>query len=419
MLRSFVSRHRWFRRTLSARAQTEPQREQKSRLAEEAVASALAHHAATKAPVIGVRVPDPSRFLGSGEVDVMVVTERAVLLVEVKNYAGPIKMVNDDVCQAKLLDKGEASSILPKLNQKVANFQRMGVTMLQNPGVEAIGLVVLANEAAQPDETCLNHPQVATMATLDEKIEALLRPYPSLDSDELGGYHAMIREFGTWDCLSTQAGLIVNGDLMDASLPPGWDRRSVESIQVRPVGGWWVTLLRGPRIEVTVQGLDGESSTEVMKPGLTVTHSQPWNGKTTYPIEHFTTIRFGHRCPLHEDNKGRRVQSFPVLSDHIKKRDSGQTIPVMNPVDKITPASLFPPGTKTSGKIVKHLRDAGGHLTGILVSLVERELNGLLNRHEVSKIEGQFFDFFYKVGSTIEVEVVLNEGPGKIRLALC
>ena len=67
------------------------------------------------------------------------------------------------------------------------------------------------------------------------------------------------------------------GDLIDADLPEGWTRADHTTVEVAVEGGWFSTLLRGPRLNVTFHRRDGTTTTETMAPGLTVRHTQPWD----------------------------------------------------------------------------------------------------------------------------------------------
>ena len=48
-----------------------------------------------------VRIPDPNRNRGSGEIDVLALTERGFVLIECKNYRGKVVRHNGDIIQEK------------------------------------------------------------------------------------------------------------------------------------------------------------------------------------------------------------------------------------------------------------------------------------------------------------------------------
>ena len=88
----------------------------------------------------------------------------------------------------------------------------------------------------------------------------LLQSHPELHHSEIASVQTMAEMFGTWDTLETEAGLVVNGDIIDTDLPDGWTRKDL-SVDVQVFGGKWKTLLRGPKISVTLHRRDGTAET--------------------------------------------------------------------------------------------------------------------------------------------------------------
>ena len=43
----------------------------------------------------------------------------------------------------------------------------------------------------------------------------------------------MAEMFGTWDTLETEAGLVVNGDIIDTDLPDGWRARTSPALRLK------------------------------------------------------------------------------------------------------------------------------------------------------------------------------------------
>ncbi|MGB1579591.1 MAG: nuclease-related domain-containing protein, partial [Candidatus Poseidoniaceae archaeon] len=102
-----IARLRWWRSTKVARRERMAQREVRSWKAEHAVGAAAKRVSSTKHVHLAIRIPDPDRPRGSGEVDVIAITDRAVILLEVKNWGGDVLLQNNDLVQQRLLDKGE------------------------------------------------------------------------------------------------------------------------------------------------------------------------------------------------------------------------------------------------------------------------------------------------------------------------
>jgi hypothetical protein len=232
----------------------------------------------------------------------------------------------------------------------------------------------------------------------------------------------MAEMFGTWDTLETEAGLVVNGDMIDTDLPESWARKDLASIEVEILGGKWKTLFRGPKISVSLHRRDGTTNTIVTRPTLSIRHRQPWgksgiDGKGLYPLEHFSRIVFGHQNLVEVDDKGFRTMS--IASQHLDKlpRPSSNKQPAHESVRKEL-AKRYPVGTITSGAVQRHLKSDDGTVHGMLVSLVERELNCLLPDRVVREINVDMLDAFYAAGTVVEVKITENRGPGKIRAEL-
>ena len=63
-------------------------------------------------------------------VDVIAITDRAVILLEVKNWGGDVLLQNNDLVQQRLLDKGEPPKpVIEKLRAKVRMLQRCSLSI--------------------------------------------------------------------------------------------------------------------------------------------------------------------------------------------------------------------------------------------------------------------------------------------------
>ena len=163
--------------------------------------------ASTKHVHLAIRIPDPDRPRGSGEVDVIAITDRAVILLEVKNWGGDVLLQNNDLVQQRLLDKGEPPKpVIEKLRAKVRMLQRCSLSIDQIEMLEVLPIVVLANPKGNLSEEVLAHPEVSTVANLPAKIESLLATRKPASDDEIARQDAMLRRFGTWDVLTLTAG---------------------------------------------------------------------------------------------------------------------------------------------------------------------------------------------------------------------
>lgn len=402
-----VARLRWWRSTRAARRERMPQREVRSWKAEHAVGAAAKRVASTKHVHLAIRIPDPDRPRGSGEVDVIAITDRAVILLEVKNWGGDVLLQDNDLVQQRLLDKGEPPKpVIEKLRSKVKMLQRCSLSIDQIEMPEVLPIVVLANPKGNLSEEVLAHPEVSTVADLQAKIESLLDAREPASDEEIARQDAMLRRFGTWDVLTFDGGQRHTGDLIDADLPKAWSRADHTAVEVAVEGGWFPTLLRGPRLNVTFHRRDGTKSTETMAPGPTVRHTQPWDesgidGKGTYPIEHVRKVLFGNEA------KFRWEDVTPAPGGHGLDGE---------PNGGVDPLAEFEVGGTYTGTVVNHQGRKKGDFHGLLVALVERQVTGMVHISKMDGMSMDHIDTFYAVGKTIDVKVLSIRGPKKIDL---
>jgi len=413
----------WWNRTMEARSKTRHPREAMSMAAEMNVLEAAKNLPGVVSVHHAIRIPNPSMSLGSGEVDVLVVTNRACLVIEVKYYSGSISLIEGDLVQHQgSKPPKKPREILPLIERKANDLKRWGSSLFDNASLEVTHLVVLANPRAELQDAVSKHPHVATPKTLGAKVAYLLQCHPELDRSEIENVQTMVNMFGSWDTLTAPGGLVVIGDIIDTDLPEGWLRKELDEIRVEVVGGKWQTLFRGPKISVSLHRRDGTVKTMVTRPTLSLRHRQPWgksglDGKGLYPIEHFSRIVFGHENVVEVDQKGFRTMK--IASQHLEKiarppLEERST----HEVHRKALAANYPVGTITNGSVHRHLKGNDGTVHGMLVSLVERELNCLLPNSVVREIHVDLLDAFYAVGTVIEVKITENLGPGKIRAEL-
>ena len=97
-------------------------RELKAFSAEDGVADFAKSHPDVIDVFQGIRIIDPDRRRGAGEIDCIVVTNRGVIGIETKNWGWDIIKHNGDVAQKKLVDAGKYKPVLPHIPSKVKHL---------------------------------------------------------------------------------------------------------------------------------------------------------------------------------------------------------------------------------------------------------------------------------------------------------
>jgi hypothetical protein len=402
-----IARFAWWRSTRSARREHMPQREVRSWKAEHAVGAAAKLVKSTRHVHLAIRIPDPDRHRGSGEVDVIAITDRAVILLEVKNWGGDVHLQDNDLVQQRLLDKGEPPKpVIGKLRDKVRMLQRCSLSIDRIEMLEVLPIVVLANPNGNLSDEVLAHPEVSTVADLPAKIEALLATREPASDEEIARQDAMLRRFGTWDVLTFDGGQRHTGDFIDDDFPKGWTRADHSAVEIAVEGGLLSTLFRGPRLSVTFHRRDGSKVTENMTPGLTVRHTQPWDesgidGEGTYPIEHVRKVLFGNEAKF----RWEPVPPVPVGND-----------PDDDATKAADPLAAFEVGGTYTGTVVNHQGRKKDDFHGLLVALVERQVTGMVHISKMDGMSMDHIDMFYAVGKPIDVKILSIRGPKKIDL---
>ena len=391
----------WYDRAMMERAKTAAST---SWDAEELVHSHASSYRLAHSAFQNVRIPDPSstnrKHEVKGEVDVVLVTERGIALIEVKNWKDSIESFEDengelDVFQPKVGQK----PVISKLRRKCEMLKRMAASRFSDFAGEVFPLVVLTHNKGHPDQdvsrmntvcALVGHPK-RRQRDLHKILDSLFEGLESAPRHHTQRMARMIESFGTWDTLHYDGGGMAAGDF--SSIPEGWSREETESVSIEVVGGRLATLLRGPRIRIRSTGLDGTVTEKISGAGpeIGLYEVGVWRTVMT-PLEHLKRIEFGY--------------SEPVDWSSVAKGDTSAS-------DQ-SPLSRFEVGKEYVGTIVAQLGDP---IHGILVSLVANQVVGMLPTKGLSN-NAEMLKHFYSVGNQLTVRIEKIDGPKDIQLSL-
>jgi len=358
-----------------------------------------------------IRIPDPNRKYGAGEIDVLALTERGYVLIECKNYTGTVILNNDDIIQEKLFKQGQSAHIIKKLRKKEKNLKLCAISTLQNNAFETAILTVFTHSGVKLTQDVRRLNCVATLDNLEEKIWKAISDRSILSKEDLAKYAGLAKLFGTWDEIEFSGGKRNIGDINDDNLPKKWTRSMIKMIKVRIVGGLFSTIIRGPRIELLAYKRNGTSVKEIVRPVFKIKHKTPWKTKDdidamkSLPIEYLQTVRFGH------NSQSLEILDEPIIRQNEKsqfKRDSRAMWTSLN--------SQFSIGKVFKGTVKSFLPDNEGENYALIVSLVERKNVGRLKYKEMHDISYQWIETIYAVGNPINVKVKSVSKEGKIEL---
>ena len=409
MLNRLKQRWNWYQNTMTARKAELDRRELKAFSAEDGVADFAKSHPDVIDVFQGIRIIDPNRRRGAGEIDCIVVTTRGVIGIETKNWGWDIIKHNGDVAQKKLVDAGKYKPVLPHIQSKVKHLSRWLRSLTGNCELDVFPLVNLAHPKCTPSREVQDMRHVCKTVNLHQAIDRLLAGSEELPEDQLQQVTQTIKVFGTYDKVTYDGGLFIAGDFV--SIPLGFTREEVQSVKITPLGGKILSFIRGPRIQLAITNWDGETTHEVVRPcELFVEISQPWSGTSKINLEHLKEIQFGNQ------GKGMDLQLNPLSNSEdvnsTKLEDS-----TIESCEQETNFQFTEGMVLENRTVLSHLQ-SDGRTHGLLVEIIPKAMKGLLSTTHLSGINPTIFDMLYAVGCGIDVKILKIKKDGKIVLGL-
>ena len=374
-----------------------------------------------------LRIQDPSRKLGAGEVDVMALTNKGFVMIEAKHWTGAIRMIEGDIVQEKLQKK---RPVFESLEKKAVHLKRCAQTLIQEDALEVITMVALTNSNAKVSDEILQHPRVATLKSLSEKINRGFSGHEPLSPHTLNNYSELAACFGTWDTVKYEGGATYIGDLDDQLMPQEWGREKYRRVEISIAHGFWKTMFSGPKLSIRLTSWDGKVDVENLTPPLAIKHTSPWekggiDGKGHYPVSYLRSITYGFQYdPFGQHHAQRLEMNLQYLTEGPSISTDNKEVQLKRkPNDAGRPARIdysqkFSPGTLHKGTIVKHLIGDDGGVYALLVALVERKVSGRIRIRDLDAVHPDLFDRAYGVGTPLNVRIRSYSGPKKIELHL-
>ena len=378
----------------------------KAQEAEDFVAKLLRQFPQVKSVHTSKLIPDPDRYIGSGETDIIAVTDRAVFAIECKNYAGAVIKNGEDISQQRLLDNGRDMATIPKIEKKADHLKRHLNSVTNSGNLWVQHLVVLCNEFGEPTEDVLNMPHIADCFNLLDKLESLANDCEALDEDTLNSITAKIDDFAEYDKVIFDGGKVFYGHII--KLPEEWDRSEYSSISVSPPS-FLSSMLNGTTLSVKSMKWNGEIGQHCVGDSPVIINI-PWEkGVKHLRLSDVKEVIFGTA----QENKS---PSFNSLSS--------KNVPLSNSHQQslkkiLTPsAEEYSVGDVLKGRtIVKHLGDEK-YPHSMLVELSPGKRPGIINTSCLGSMDSSFFQFFYARGKQIDVKVSKIKHNGDVSLIL-
>ena len=341
-----------------------------------------------------VRIPNPDTHRGKGEVDVLAVCRRAVLVIEVKSYSGSVELVGDELVQNGE-DRGEA---IKRNEAKAKDLARLFRSKTGRSAPEIIPLLVFANrKGANISEGLLGRSDCYTERGLSG-LEARVSSLDEMGADDEEAVNEMAAEFGTWDSITYLGGLELSGDLVESSLPVGMTRADLGSAELTQDMRLLRTVLLGPRMSFSGDSRSGDSTEGDLDPGCGVEIILPGGGRSrrVVPVSQLSGVSFGHTGM--PDWRVARARRRRGRSGGIRLSD------VKEWVD-------FKQGGRFTGTVLSWVPG------GLLVELDASGIKGMIRDRDFgTQTSLEMAKVLLRPKSEIDVQVVSNSGQNRIFL---
>ena len=389
------SNYRWLKAARGGLLEHPDHARVNSERAESRVAGAVSHLAPGGWTVHRmVRIPNPDTHRGKGEVDVLAVCRRAVLVIEVKSYSGRVELVGDELVQ-----NGENRGAAIKRNEaKAKDLARLFRSKTGRSAPEIIPLLVFANrKVAEISEELLRRSDCYVereLSGLEERISSL----DEMGVDDEEAINEMAAEFGAWDSITYQGGLELSGDLVESSLPVGMTRADLGSVEIKQDMRLLRTVLLGPRLSFSGPGRSGELKEGDLDPECEVEIVLPGGGRSRriVPVSQLSGISFGHTgMPDWRVVRARRRRgrSGGIRSSDVKEW------------------SDFKQGGRFTGTVLTWVPG------GLLVELDASGIKGMIRDSDFgTQVNLEMAKVLLRPKSEIDVQVISNSGQNRIFL---
>lgn len=334
------------------------------------------------------RIPNVNKIRGFGEVDVIAVTQKAVFAIEVKNWTGEIDIVDGNLAQTNR--KPSKNNVFDHISTKADNIKFVYLSEFSKELFEVKPLIVMTNKNCKFTEAVENHPMVIKISQLNNEIKAAVKKLDDYETSTTDDLIMMLDKFPTWDAISLANSQEEIGDIVENSMPFGWDRTKYSSVNVSLPRGLFATILFGPQIKITTKSHDGNEAEELIKPNEeTITLRRPTINSEYHEllVTAIGSIEFGCRESFDWENFSAKSNSKKNLRNK----------------------NEFEVGGVYKGRIASDL----GH--AFLVVLKEKQLKGLLYKDKL-EVHVDLIEQFYSVGNTVSVKITKFKDQTKCNL---
>ena len=390
MIRRLLSNRIWYARTKSGRSPRYPRRGGDA--GEEIVLKFCKKEFHDADSILhSIRIPDPDTYQNKGEVDVIICLAKATFFLEVKHWKGLVDVNDEGEFNTR---KIHGKAIQTRIETKTNSAKRMFLSRFGYSMGDVYPLIVFSHDRCRFSDKLDRKSNVVKLRDLHTRIRELEDGIgDELEKRVRENRESMLQSFGTWDMVSFDDGSSLIGDITNQS--PRINRKELLAITASLDRSLISTIFRGPSVNVEYLLRDGSLRSEELGPNFIIDLNIPWeNRKKSIPLEEIHRLEFGYK------------DDIDWIEDHLdrgstkrrkKKRKEKLDLRQLKEKYKI--------GQKLSGTVVHHLPDNNkpDHVRGLIVSIVENQVNGLIPKGE---LPFQELIPLLRVGTEVQVEII-------------
>ena len=210
----------------------------------------------------GVLIPDPNRTKGRFEIDIIAISPKGIVLIEVKHWKGKIEVSQDGIKQVK----GKVDYPFNRLDDRINQISRiLRPSIIQNglgedsPPIRAV--IVLTHKSSSISSTEIEKHRILKMKDATA-IKSLFDGEERMKNNTRKHIIDKLLEFGTWDTIQhkgkNENGLIRWGQIPEERnelLVDGidiLDRTQVRYFTIKQNCGWFRTLWKNPTLSINI-----------------------------------------------------------------------------------------------------------------------------------------------------------------------
>ena len=230
----------------------------------------------------GVLIPDPNRPVGRFEIDIVAISPKGIVLIEVKHWKGKIEVSDDGMKQTK----GGVDYPFRRLDERINQVGRIlrpsivlsGVAD-DSPPIKAA--IILTHRSSEASSDTMGQHKILNMKN-STAIKSLFDGEEKMNNETRDHILEKLMLFGTWDTIQHKgkedSGLIRWGQIPEEKeemIVEGidiLDRTKVSGFTIEPICGWFRTLFMTPYLKILIK----LRTNETIESEISIDSRIPW-----------------------------------------------------------------------------------------------------------------------------------------------